>query len=79
MRVRDALIADIEAGKYGPGDRIPSESELCATHGVAPMTARRAVRDLQARGMVYTEWGRGSFVVDPAEEDRTGEGDQGDA
>jgi GntR family transcriptional regulator len=73
MRVRDALIADLEAGTYGPGDRIPSESELCATHGVAPMTARRAVRELQALGLVYTEWGKGSFVADRAE------GDQGNA
>ncbi|MFJ6566874.1 GntR family transcriptional regulator [Streptomyces sp. NPDC091292] len=69
MRVRDALIAAIEAGTYGPGDRIPSESQLCATHKVAPMTARRAVRELKARGMVYTEWGKGSFVVGRSGED----------
>ncbi|MFF8956901.1 GntR family transcriptional regulator [Streptomyces sp. NPDC014894] len=53
MRVRDALIAAIEAGTYGPGDRIPSEIELCATHKVAPMTARR-VR-LPGRRVAATE------------------------
>ncbi|WTE15676.1 winged helix-turn-helix domain-containing protein [Streptomyces uncialis] len=74
MRVLDALTAEIEAGTYGPGDRIPSESALSATHGVAPMTARRAVKELRARGLVYTEWGKGSFVVD-----RSAEGEhQGD-
>ncbi|MFD7549022.1 GntR family transcriptional regulator [Streptomyces sp. NPDC059816] len=72
MRVLDALTAEIEAGTYGPGDRIPSESELSATHGVAPMTARRAVKELRERGLVYTEWGKGSFVLD------AGKGDQGD-
>ncbi|QDY79819.1 GntR family transcriptional regulator [Streptomyces qinzhouensis] len=74
MRVRDALIAEIEAGTYEPGDRIPSESDLSAAHGVAPMTARRAVQELRERGLVYTEWGKGSFVVDrPTEDDGQGE------
>ncbi|WP_052874802.1 GntR family transcriptional regulator [Streptomyces sp. NBC_01439] len=63
MRVLDALVADIESGKLGPGDAIPSESELCQTHGVARMTARRAVKVLRERGLVVTEWGKGTFVV----------------
>ncbi|MGW1277560.1 GntR family transcriptional regulator [Streptomyces tsukubensis] len=65
MRVRDALIVAIEDGTYGPGDPIPSEADLCATHGVARMTARRAIRELRSAGLVYTEWGKGSFVVEP--------------
>ncbi|MER8256740.1 winged helix-turn-helix domain-containing protein [Streptomyces albidoflavus] len=65
MRVLDALTADIKSGKLGPGDRIPSESELCGRHKVARETARRAVRVLRERNMVRTEWGRGTFVVDP--------------
>ncbi|MEU3060622.1 winged helix-turn-helix domain-containing protein [Streptomyces subrutilus] len=67
MRVLDALTADIKAGKIGPGDRIPSESELCARHKVARETARRAVRILRERGTVETQWGKGTFVVGPAE------------
>ncbi|MER5490192.1 GntR family transcriptional regulator [Streptomyces sp. NPDC002490] len=63
MRVRDALAADIAAGVYGPGAAIPSEAELAVMYGVAKMTARRAVRELRERGLVYTEWGKGSFVV----------------
>lgn len=68
MRVLDALTADIKAGKLGPGDRIPSEADLCERHKVARETARRAVRVLRERGVVQTEWGRGSFVADRATE-----------
>ncbi|MCX4664235.1 GntR family transcriptional regulator [Streptomyces uncialis] len=66
MRVRDALAADIASGVYAPGDPIPSESELSQRFRVARETARRAVRELRERGVVYTEWGKGSFVVDPS-------------
>ncbi|MER8067218.1 winged helix-turn-helix domain-containing protein [Streptomyces sp. NPDC094034] len=66
MRVLDALTVDIEAGRIQPGERIPSESELCERHGVARETARRAVRVLRERGLVETEWGRGTFVRDPS-------------
>ncbi|MGW2860806.1 GntR family transcriptional regulator [Streptomyces sp. NPDC001205] len=67
MRVLDALTADIRSGKYGPGALIPSEAELCQTHKVARETARRAVRVLRERGLVVTEWGKGTFVAPAAE------------
>lgn len=73
MTVLDALTADIKAGKYKPGDKIPSDAELVQRFGVARMTARRAVGVLRERGLVRTEWGRGTFVVDPA-----GSGSEGD-
>ena len=63
MRVLDALSADIKAGVLKPGDRLPSEAELCEKHHVARETVRRAVRVLRERGAVRTEWGKGSFVV----------------
>lgn len=64
MRVLEALTADIKAGVIKPGERIPSESELCERHGVARETARRAVRVLRERGVIVTEWGRGSYVAE---------------
>ncbi|MFJ3858131.1 GntR family transcriptional regulator [Streptomyces sp. NPDC090085] len=64
MRVLDALLADIRSGALPPGSRLPSEAELCATHGVARMTARRAVGVLRERGLVITEWGKGSVRTD---------------
>ncbi|MFJ9646699.1 GntR family transcriptional regulator [Streptomyces sp. NPDC101206] len=60
QRVLDALLEEIRSGRLGPGSRLPSEAELCRTHGVARMTARRAVGVLRERGLVVTEWGKGS-------------------
>ncbi|KKZ73950.1 GntR family transcriptional regulator [Streptomyces showdoensis] len=66
MTVLNALTAEIQAGKYKPGDKIPSDRELAERFGVARMTARRAVGELQERELVRTEWGLGTFVVGPA-------------
>ncbi|MGW2380229.1 GntR family transcriptional regulator [Streptomyces sp. NPDC001658] len=73
MRVLDALAAEIKAGKYGPNEPIPSDAQLCERFGVARETARRAVRVLRERGLVETVWGKGSFVVQPAEPARDGD------
>lgn len=71
MTVLDALAAEIKAGKIKPGEKIPSEADLVQRFGVARMTARRAVGVLRERGLVRTEWGKGTFVVatGPASDD----------
>lgn len=55
----------IVSGEYGPGDRLPSEAELCALYAVSRMTARRAITLLARDGVVVTENGRGTFVKAP--------------
>jgi GntR family transcriptional regulator, transcriptional repressor for pyruvate dehydrogenase complex len=56
----------IGAGVLAPGERLPSEVELAAQLGVAPMTLRQALQILRAAGFVETRRGRtgGSFVRD---------------
>ncbi|MFJ6665485.1 GntR family transcriptional regulator [Streptomyces sp. NPDC091383] len=66
MRVLDALVEEIK-GKQ-PGDPISSEAELCERHQVARETARRAVRIARERGLVVTEWGKGSYVAERSSE-----------
>jgi len=55
----------IEQGEYRPGDRLPSEAELCAAFDVSPMTVRRAIAELVREDAVFTEHGRGTFVKPP--------------
>ncbi|KPC70444.1 GntR family transcriptional regulator, partial [Streptomyces sp. NRRL F-6602] len=47
QRIADTLREAIQAGEYGPGDRLPGENDLMATHDVARMTARQALGVLQ--------------------------------
>ena len=56
------LMGQLAAGVYRPGDRLPSEAQLCERYGVSPMTVRRVVNILADQGMVVAEQGRGTFV-----------------
>ncbi|MCX4811236.1 GntR family transcriptional regulator [Streptomyces sp. NBC_01239] len=64
QRIAARLRAAIEAGEYGPGERLPGENDLMAEHGVARMTARQALGVLQAEGIVEARKGAGVFVRD---------------
>ena len=46
-----------------PGDRLPSDAELCARFGVSRMTARQAVQTLANERLLYRQRGRGTFVA----------------
>src|SRR5574337_664987 len=62
-RVRQALRAELEQGRFPPGARMPSEAELVARFGVSRMTVNRALRELQAAGLVERVQGVGTFAA----------------
>jgi GntR family transcriptional regulator len=62
QRIADSLHEAIRSGLYGPGDRLPGENELMATHGVARMTARQALGVLKDEGVAESRKGAGVFV-----------------
>ncbi len=55
----------IEEGFYLPGDRLPSEAELCKRYQVSPMTVRRSIKELLDQRLVCTIQGSGTYVRTP--------------
>jgi DNA-binding GntR family transcriptional regulator len=48
-----------------PGDKLPSEAELSREFDVNRLTVRRALDELNQRGLIETVRGKGSFVATP--------------
>ncbi|MBN2402988.1 MAG: GntR family transcriptional regulator [Spirochaetes bacterium] len=62
IQLVNILRSQIDSGKFRPGGRLPSESQLCKSYNVSPMTVRRAINILLQEGVVSTTQGRGTFV-----------------
>lgn len=65
LSIRDALAEEIGGGGLSTGARLPSERDLAETHGVARMTARKALGLLESEGLIYSAGRRGYFVSPP--------------
>jgi GntR family transcriptional regulator len=65
FQLKKALAEEILAGRWAPGDRIPSEPEICGHFEVSRTTVRQALAELEAEGMVRREKGRGTYVAQP--------------
>ncbi|MYM55465.1 phosphonate metabolism transcriptional regulator PhnF [Thalassovita mangrovi] len=61
--IATALTSEIAAGHYRPGDKLPTEAELSARFGVNRHTVRRALQDMQERGLTHARRGSGVFVM----------------
>jgi GntR family histidine utilization transcriptional repressor len=62
-RVKQHLKDSLAAGRWAPGEQMPSEGQLVAQFGVSRMTVHRALRELQAEGMVTRTQGVGTFAA----------------
>ena len=60
--VETAIEEAIRSGDFAPGEKLPSEMELCSQFGVSRTVMREALRMLSARGLLRIEKGRGIFV-----------------
>lgn len=63
---------DIASGVHAPGGRLPTEAEFSVAFGVNRHTVRRAMEELEGRGLVRIEQGRGSFVAEDVVDYRLG-------
>lgn len=62
QQIYRSIERDIRAARWQPGERMPSEAELVRDFGVSRITVARALRDLQAAGLVDRRAGSGTYV-----------------
>ena len=62
QQILNSLRDAIAAGRYGQGQRLPSESELVRAFGASRITVNRALRELQLAGLIERRAGSGSYV-----------------
>jgi GntR family transcriptional regulator of arabinose operon len=65
-QLSERLRREISTGTREPGERLPSERDLAATHELSLNTVRQALQLLQEDGLVERRHGAGTFVLDPA-------------
>ncbi|MEK3917395.1 FadR/GntR family transcriptional regulator [Paenibacillus sp. FSL H7-0331] len=53
---------NIVNGTWKPGDKIPSEHELCQMFKVSRVSVRSAIQKMRAIGIITTRHGQGSFI-----------------
>jgi len=56
------LRRQVESGQWLPGQRVPSEKQLCELYAVSRTTVRQAVNNLVVGGLLYHVKGKGTFV-----------------
>ena len=64
--ILEKIQEEISLGKYKPGQRLPSETELVRRYGASRMTVFRAMHELQSLGIVIRRVGSGTFVSQAA-------------
>ncbi|MEW6305670.1 MAG: GntR family transcriptional regulator [Verrucomicrobiota bacterium] len=61
-RISAQLETDIASGKFTPGARLPSEVRMVKQFAVSRPTIGRALRDLEAKGLIERRAGSGTYV-----------------
>jgi GntR family transcriptional repressor for pyruvate dehydrogenase complex len=63
-QVASQLSNQIAEGRWKPGEKLPSEAELCFALNIGRSTLREALKSLAFVGMVQMRPGEGTFVLD---------------
>ena len=62
-QLKQIIVGGVEEGSFEPGDRLPSEHDLCRTFGVSRTVVRQALAELETEGWLRRQKGRGAFVA----------------
>ena len=62
-QIKQLIMGNLESVEWGPGDAIPSESELAGRFGVSQGTVRKAIDEMAAENLLVRQQGKGTFVA----------------
>ena len=62
LQLKTNILSWITAGKFRPGDKLPSENELAERFGFSRQTVRQSIGELVQEGWLAREQGKGTFV-----------------
>jgi GntR family transcriptional regulator len=65
IQVIESLTDYIETNQFPPGHQLPGEADLCRAFDVSRTVIRQALQELEYKGLIYREKGRGTFVAKP--------------
>jgi len=65
IQFMDLLKGQILQKKWGPGEQIPGEQNLCETYGISRTVVRQALRELELEGVITRRKGKGTFISEP--------------
>jgi GntR family transcriptional regulator len=64
-QLKEIIRERVKSRIWPPGERLPSEAELCEMFGVSRTVVRQALADLAHEGLIKRRKGKGSIVVAP--------------
>ncbi len=75
-RIAAVISGEIQAGKYPPGEMLPTEEKLADVHHVTRMTIRKSLQILSDGGLVIRVPRRGTVVAEPERKESTSSGNR---
>ncbi len=62
QEVQSKIIEDIQKQEFKPNEYLPTEQVLCVRYGVSRVTVRRAINELENKGILVRYTGRGVLI-----------------
>lgn len=63
FQLKEYIKQQIQDGVWQPGEKIPTEAELCETYNISRTPVRQALKELVFEGLLTRTAGRGTFVA----------------